>query len=194
MRLSKLNQIYFKSIVLLVPILALTLYIMLSMTQQLLKDMMYKQAEAHISILARGSIDDVLAKDYGNLEQWVRQAASPSEYAYVYILSNEGKILLHSDLGYAGVTRQAVNTLVPLKKHILFENRDIIEIIYPIIIEDTFLGSAHLAYYLDNLQREINTLTHQLIIIYLIFSVVLLGLLYVVIHRSIDTRDERKRG
>lgn len=112
-----------------------------------LRQTINQQARAHINLLASGSIDDLLAKDYGVLENWVKATAESNQYAYAFILSADGTILLHSDLAMAGKQHAVPGIRDKNARQLVYKEQTISEIHQPIMIENTLIGTAHLAYY-----------------------------------------------
>lgn len=148
---------------------------------QMQEDRFNQQATHHISMLANGSIDDLLSKDYGDMESWVRATASDAAYAFAFIKSPTGKILIHSELGYTGVQKTPHNIKIPLYQKIHYEDKPVTEIIYPILIEGTLLGTAHLAYYNEYQDNIIRRTLIQLTLLYAGLLFIMLTGLYLIL-------------
>lgn len=174
MKKTALTQAFPKCLLLISVILIGYFVLHYQYMSTILQDMLNQQATTHVKMLAEGSIDDMLSKDYGDMEEWVKATASAEEYAFAYILSKEGKILLHSDLGYAGVLREAINVRKTISHNINYNDQPAIEIIHPIIIENTLLGSAHLAYYTRYRDKVMTENLQNMILMYAGFCLILL--------------------
>ncbi len=177
------HSLLFRSYLLIIVILTSGLLLTANIVNQMLEAHFNEEATRHISILANGSIDDLLAKDYGDMESWVKATASHDAYAFAFIQSPSGKILIHSDLGYAGMQKKPINTTIPLYLRIHYEDQPATEIIYPILIEDTLLGTAHLAYYNQYRNSLIKSTLTQLAVLFVALLLIMLTGLYLLIRR-----------
>jgi len=140
----------------------------------LTKTLMHSHVTSQAKILANGSLDDLLSKDYGELEQWVVSTAMAAEYAYAFIMSTDGKIIVHSDLSQVGKKQSPPNIKDASFKETLHNKKSVTEVIQPIYLEKKLLGTAHVAYLTNHSDENIKE--HLLTIL---FWYILIGLILI---------------
>jgi signal transduction histidine kinase len=109
------------------------------------------QAKSQARTLAENSEESILIKDYPTLENLVTIAKSKEQYVYSAIVSPKGLVYSHTNIRLVGKTipTNNVHNVVTIHK-VVYQDRPIKEIIYPIGSGKKHLANAHIAYYLDN--------------------------------------------
>jgi hypothetical protein len=82
MATNKLNSLYIRLGLLVTTSFLIFCYLQIKEDTALLEHLLNKQASKQAEVLATGSLDNLLSKDYGDMEQWVTAVAAGDEYAY----------------------------------------------------------------------------------------------------------------
>lgn len=178
------KHLFFVSAFLFLIITLFIFYLQLQQSKQQFNQTLNQQALAHVSMLAHGSIDDLLSKDYGDLESWVRSAAETSFYAYVFIASPDGVILLHSDLGRAGKKVTTPGKRAEMVRSLIYSGNAVKELHMPIMIERSLIGYAHIAYYEKNIQDLLDEQLLDYGLLYFIHYALSILVLFFVLYRA----------
>jgi len=148
------------------------------------------QAVYQAKTLAEASLDGLVSKDYELLEQWVQSSMPSTDYAYAALLRPDGMVLIHTDLTHTGKPWPTIlNSQGETVRELSFNERPVVEVIYPAIIGNKILANAHVAYYLDTdyvLQKQ--TVTRIIGVLLVIFILIIIASHFVT--RSIVTPIE----
>lgn len=130
--------------------LALMAYALFENANGRLEYFQLHQAVSQARSLAQGSLDALVTRDYELLERWVASAMPSESYAYSGLVKQNGQVLTHTDLVLIGRYVETANTPNnPVTRQTIYNNRPVMEIIYPAMLGEVYLANAHLAYYLD---------------------------------------------
>lgn len=118
----------------------------------------------------------------------------PAEfYAYAYLSSPDGKILTHTDLSKVGHQEDVINISSFLVKQKNYKGRPIKEVVYPIKINQKYLGNAHLAYYLDDVSFYNDEAALNIIWVLILFLIVLLGAVLLIVKHFVTPLTDLTR-
>jgi len=100
--------------------------------------------------LAESSLDGLVSEDAEILEKLVRSSMPSDNYAYAALVRTDGKIITHTNLILIGETGSTVNTnAAGIAREVTYNQRPVLEVIYPALINKQLLANAHIGYYLD---------------------------------------------
>jgi len=148
------------------------------------------QAVYQARTLAEASLDGLVSKDYELLERWVQSSMPSADYAYAALIRPDGLVLIHTDLTHTGKSWPTIliSEQETVRKN-SFNERPVVEVIYPAVISSKVLANAHVAYYLDTdyfLQKQ--TITRITVVLLAIFILIIIASHFVT--RSIVTPIE----
>jgi signal transduction histidine kinase len=138
-------------------------------------------------VLANGSRDALVTRDYELLEYWVRAILVSDYYAYAYLSRADGTILTHSDPELIGHKLKGVGELhVPLVRDTTYRQRPVREVIFPSLLGRQHLANAHVGYYLDVATFADTLNPVKLGILILLFLVVMLLAVMFIVRRAMQ--------
>lgn len=197
MNAPKSHQLFFQLITSITLFLCIVIFFLalklIDTSNNNITDFRFRQASSHAEILANGTVDALLTKDYATVEQWVISAIPNKDDAFALISSPQGKILVHSDLSMVGHNLTARDISAPVSFEIKHHDKSAIEIIHPIFINHTILGYAHVAYYIQQeAGQPINLIRENIYPLILSFFILLIGIFFIVrkITRPIELLQE----
>jgi signal transduction histidine kinase len=179
--------------------LALSLALILTLAMLSLGYVLVKDAEKEFNlerleavsssakVLANGSLDALVTRDYELLEFWVQAILVSDYYAYAYLSRADGRILTHSDPKQIGhQTRKLGELHAPLVRDARYRERPVREVIYPALLGNRHLANAHVAYYL-NVATFADTLNPvKLGILILLFLIIMLLAVLFIVRRAMQ--------
>ena len=181
MRLS----IHSKFLISLITLVTLSLtfmgLILLRDADKRLEQFKFLQAKSQLRTLADSVVEPLLVHDYPLIENLVNVAISEEHYVYAAIVSPDGLVLSHSDVGQVGqhlLTSHQTD-------HIIVRDRvegteQLKEIIQPIVFGGEHLANAHVAYLTESDTRMANdTIAWLIEILVTTFFVITLGSLFI---------------
>jgi len=115
---------------------------------------------------------------------------SSADYAYAALLRPDGMVLIHTELTHTGKSWPTIlNSKRETVRKLSFNERPVVEVIYPAIVGNKTLANAHVAYYLDTdyvFQKQ--TVTRIIGVLVVIFILIIIASHFVT--RSIVTPIE----
>ncbi|MDH5446961.1 MAG: PAS domain S-box protein [Gammaproteobacteria bacterium] len=150
MKLGLHSRLLISQLVLLLVVFILLGAVLLTDADNRLGQHRETEARHQAMTLAEGSLDGLVSEDYELLERWVQSSMPSADYAYAGLVRPDGKIISHTDLSLIGNKIKIEPGLSESHLHqIIYQNRPVIEIIYPALIGENVIAYAHVAYYLD---------------------------------------------
>jgi len=145
----------------------------------------FRQADLmlHAKSLAQASLDSLWSEDNLLLDKKVASVFhSDKNYAYISLVHPSGKILVHNETGKKGQQMTTVSyTADGLLRRGQYQQRDIIEVIYPVYYNNKLLANTHVAYYADSTSIFDKTSLWQLGLVVLVCLLAIVFISYLVI-------------
>ena len=152
MKLNLQTRLFVGLLLLVLLTLVLTSSLLLQSAKQQLEQSRLYEAKQNATILADGSLDALVTKDFELLERLVASVLPSDEYAYAALVDINGKILTHSDISLIGHQVSSITTTnVTTERTAVYRNRPINIIIHPALIGEDIFAYAHIAYFLDTI-------------------------------------------
>lgn len=183
MKLGIYSRLLISLLVLLLIVFALLGAVLLSNADNRINEFRETQARYQAKTLAEASLDGLVSEDYEILERWVQSSMPSDDYAYAALVRPSGKVLTHTDLSLIGekvVTKTNTKNFVIRRTE--YENRPVMEVIYPAYIGDKVFANAHVAFYLDT-----ESVLHQDTILHIV-AVLVVSLVFLVVASHFVTR------
>lgn len=165
--------------------------ILLNDAQNQISEHHQTQAQYQAKTLADSSLDGLVSEDFEVLEKLVKTALPSSEYAYAALIRTDGKVLTHTNLLLVGETLSTVNNDGSgVSRKISYNQRPILEVIYPAQINKQVLANAHVAYYLDSeYSLQSNTIARVVLVLFICLTSIFIATHFVT--RSITVPIEK---
>jgi len=145
-----------------------------------------EMAEHHVKVLAEGSLDGLVSEDFELLEQWVNSSLPTERYAYAALVKPNGQVLTHTDLSLIGNNTSTYKEPVQFKRRTaIYNERQIVEIVYSSVLGDTHFANAHMAYYIDIEHEQSQQTFYRLILIMLASTILMMLGVYFITDKVI---------
>jgi len=139
-----------------------------------------EQAHYQARTLAETSVGAVIGEDFELMERLVGAALPSRHYAYAAIVRPNGQVLTHTDYALVGRRLDSPPAAEPSEQTLLYNNRPVQEIGYPVRAGRAHVAGALVAYYLDEQQLLASTAIYKIALIVVLLLVGLgVGALFV---------------
>jgi len=147
-------------------------YMLLADAEQRFEQSRKNEAYSLVYVLAEGSQDALVVKDFEMLERLVRSIVEHDNYVHAYLATANGQILSHSSPGKVSHYIDPVGELTDrLERELVIDDQIVRETIYPLRINEQHLANAHIGYIYD---RTAFFREHAMTIIMVLLSFLLL--------------------
>lgn len=181
MRLSIHSKFLISLITLVTIALTVMGLILLRDADKRLEEFKFLQAKSQVRTLAENCVEALLVQDYPLIENLVNVAISEEHYVYAAIITPDGLVISHSDIGQVGRQMATSKQFDHIVVNDVGEGETKIkEIIQPIEFEGAHLANAHVAYYAATDSRMANdTVTWLIELLTFTFLVITVGSLFI---------------
>lgn len=146
-----------------------------------------QQVSVSAKMLANGSRDALISEDFELLEFWLNSVMLSEYYAYAYYTKADGKILAHTDAQMVAKKQPALGELKQvLKRNVLYQERPVMEVVYPVRLESYHLANVHVGYFLDQATFiDSKNLSRIIVLVFVLLGSLLLSILFIVRRQTI---------
>jgi signal transduction histidine kinase len=151
MNLGIFYRLLFSLILLFVVSASFMAYTLINEAKKSVEASRLHQANTMVKALAEGSLDALAVNDYELIERWLKASNSIDDFAYAYLSKPDGLIISHTEPEMVARYADVLGELnKPISRDIIYQNRQIKEVVSAAYLGNRHMANAHIAYYLDS--------------------------------------------